>query len=1129
MLRLVLVLMTLAVCMAPLWAAGAPRVMATVLEVGKGGLPMQIKAPALKTLPLLTGPMALSLLEDGKPVPLPALAAAEPNLFELPSPVSGLSLSLRHGRGLYPFVDLTVGNTGASAPMRRVTVVLTLSVRPQADQVFVPATARAHDPVTPGEKPREYGYAGGGISTALPVGQVYSGKQDWGLAFFEELGLLVEPWQVTLTPGQQGTTVAIALPLSVPAGQSVRRRVYFAATEGDWRPALGAVLAQFPQAFVPRHPEAVSLDGPFVCSGGTPPDKSIAGWKAQGCKVVEIHCTFPFYGEYVPTQEPWTPLIDDTWHTLKTQLKPEERPGDDDWRGIITAVQKHKPPDMTVAKVNDYVDRLHAHGLKGLIYYNPTEAWRPWADEKFHDDVRYDAQGKPLPTWYESSQIIPDQGRPWGRYILEQLKTELRAYPKLDGVFFDQSAVGGHDLTLLCHEGTKLVRAQGGLCWWNGPYNMELAALADGMMDEGGGTGTYRPLTEMIQYYGLAGKAIVSLGSASPAAYAEMLAHGIQVPTVTGSFADLQQRWAPLFRWMLGRQWVLEAHALEPIPGFAANIYRVAGGNVAVTLVPEGVWEGEPDTAHGVPVTVKLPEADAIKGAYLLSPDWRGYHKLPLRREKGTLQVTVPRVRWAGMIVLARTGVFAALEGPLHVVQGQPTQARYVVDNWTTTPVAVDLTLQHGAAEARLRAQVKPGGSAATTLDLPGAVGETPTVPVAVTGKVAGGEAPPVAELGVEPTVGLSLSAPARVQDDGVATATIRVLSHLPPGSGLSLALKSRLVAPEPARAEAIKSFMPRPGLVTPLEVELRPVSAGEGIVTLTASRGGKTVAQAEAPLQVVATAVGPEGLKNIQGAMLELEVFGSDGGNYAAKTVSVNGVAIGNLPTGYGDSWHSATLRLSEAAVKALGEQNEITIDNQVGDAFKVRNLRLLLTMRGGILAVSRTDTGVYTGWTDWAYGEGKQFAAGQPLTGIRADMKIDPARQETYEWFFGTPQSGKLVLEAFGADGGQYAHKPVSVNGIVIADLPSAPSEWTEIALPLTPEALATLCARNTVQIENSRPPDAFKVRRLRVEIVNTAGRIWTTETDEGAYTSCGWDYAEGKVGSPITVPLAFREEVE
>ena len=34
---------------------------------------------------------------------------------------------------------------------------------------------------------------------------------------------------------------------------------------------------------------------------------------------------------------------------------------------------------MTVAKLNDYIGRLHQHGIKGLIYFNPTEAWAPWA------------------------------------------------------------------------------------------------------------------------------------------------------------------------------------------------------------------------------------------------------------------------------------------------------------------------------------------------------------------------------------------------------------------------------------------------------------------------------------------------------------------------------------------------------------------------------------------------------------------------------------------------------------------------------------------------------------------------------------------------------------------------------
>ncbi len=1108
-------LLTLAACTAPPVALDLPPVVTTVVEVGPDGLLAQLTAPSRKTSPLLAGPVALAFEQDRRLVPLPALKAVEPQVYQLPEPVEGCALTLRHGQALYPYLDFSVANTTDRA--RSLSVKLTLPIRAQADQLFFPANDRPRRSLPAGAEPVAYGYAGGGIATALPLGQVYSAEQDWGLAFFQELGLLIEPWRVTLARDGRATTVTIAWPLTLASGQSQRRRVYLAATEGDWRPALGAVLAQFPQAFVPAHPEAIGLDGPFVCSGGAPTDERIADWREQGCGVVEVHCTFPYYGDYVPAREPWTPLIDDRWHVLKDQLKPAERPGDDDWRGIVQAVEKRYPPDMTFARINDYIDRLHGQGIKALIYYNPTEAWRPWALEKFGDDVRFDSAGKPLPTWYESCCLHPDVNRPWGRYMIDQLRGELRSYPKIDGVFFDQSAVGGHDLTILCHQATQMVRAQGGICWWNGPYNMELAALADGMMDEGGGTGKYRPLTALIQYYALAGKPIVSLGSTSPNAYAEMLAHGIQVPTVSGSFDELRRRWWPLFRWLRGRRWVLSAHALDPVPGFSANLYRVADGNVIVTLAPEEVWAAEPATAYDVPVTVRLPEAEAIRGAYLLAPDWSGFHKLAFERDRDTLRVAVPRLRWAGLIVLARQGVFPAVEGPLHVVRGRAAGLRFTVDNWTGEPVEADLRLRCGAAEATLRQRVEPGRAATTDLALPAVGADGPALAIEATGAPLAAT-PQVYELAADAPVQLTLSAPERIRDDQTPTLAIGILSHLPAGQELGLTVESPLI--EPARA----TVRPTPSHLTRHELPLKPSRGGEGRLTVTARRGEELVAVAERPVQVVATALSPEGLKHLLAATLELEVFGSDGGSYAHKPVTINGAVIGDLPRGSGDSWLPVAMPLPDEALKAIAEQNEIRIDNQVKDAFKVRNLRLLLTLRGGVEAISESDAGVYTGWTDWAFGEGRQFAAGEPLTGIRTDLRIDPARRESYEWSFGTPRSGRLILESYGANGDAYKHKPVAVNGRVIGDLPSGPERWTEVSMDLTPEALDHLRANNAVQIDNSRPKDAFKVRRLRLEIVNAAGETWTTRVDEGAYTSCAWDYAEGAIGSPIVTHLAF-----
>lgn len=1100
--------------------AAAPLV-PTTLEVGKSGLPVQIAAPSLKTPRLLAGPMTLAVTEGGRTLALPPLVASEPRRYELPAAVEGLVLSVRYGRGKAPYLELQAGTAGDKP--RSVTVALSFLLRPEASEVFFPATDRAHEPLAPGEAPRVYGYAAGGISTALPLGQLYSAKQDWGLAFFQQLGLLVEPWLVTVAPRPEGPVVTVALPLALTPGAPASRRLYFAATRGDWRPALGAVLAEFPAAFKPPHPEASGLDGPFVCSGGTPADKSLDNWQAQGCGVVEIHATFPFYGDYVPTRESWTPLVDDAWHQLKSTLPAAERPAESDWRGIVATVEKARPPAMTAAGVRDYVDRLHAHRMKGLIYYNPTEAWAPWAADNFRDDVRYDAQGKPVPTWYESSCMVPDVNRPWGRHILGQLRGQLAAYPRLDGVFFDQSAGGGHDLTVLCHEASKLVRARGGLCWWNGPYNMELAALADGMMTEGGGSDTYRDLTDLIQYYGLVGKPCVSLGAPGASGFAEMLSRGVQPQPVPDPSSDLWQSWSPLFFWLRGRQWVLEAHALASTPGFESNLYRVAGANLLATLVPRRVWAGPPQWRFEVPLTVCVPEAAAIKGAYLLTPDLRGYHRLELRRQGNRLAVTVPRVRWAAAVVLAREGVFPALTGPLHVVAGQAAQVSYVVDNWTSHPAEMDLKVSNGRNASELRATVKPGASARTVLPLPAldAAAES-TVDLYVSGHQSHGEMLPIVQLAVDPPVRLMVTGPARVPDDQGLAVEVQVLSHLPAGTALELALASPLVAP----ASAPQPLVPQPGRLTSRTLPLKVLRAGEGVVAVTARRGGEVVARAECPLQVVAGAIAPGGLRYLQAATLELEAFGVDGGAYAHKPVSINGAPVGDLPSGSGHAWVPVSLPLPQSALGAVAEGNEVSIDNAVGDSFKVRGLRLLLTLKGGVQVLATAGAGVYTGSTDWPYGEGKQFAAGQPLTGLRLTVPVDPARRETYEWFFGTPQSGRLVLEVFGSDTGRYEHKPVTVNGCLLGNLSGAPEAWTEVSLPLTAEALAKLQATNTVQIENSDPVDAFKVRRGRLEITNTVGRAWTSTVDETAHTSCGWDYQEGQIGSPIVVRVAFRE---
>lgn len=1073
------------------------------------GLPQQLSCRQVGAPKLLAAPATLALREGQHELRSDSLRAAGPGRWQADWADRRLSLTLASPDGPLPSLDLTVENRGEQT--RTILATLSLPLAPTAANLFVPAGETPRLQLHPDGVARRYGYQTSGTPAAMPLGQVYDTAGDWGLACFGQFGELVESLGLEFSRTAGATTLAATLSFPCPAGGKVSRRLYLAATRGCWRPALGAVLACFPKVFEPQNPAVEALHGPFVCSGGTPPDASIANWYAQGCRVVEIHGTAPFYGEYVPTTPKWTVFCDDQWHFLKQRLPADQRPRDDaSWTEIRTFVEKHAPPNTTVAGVNDYIDRLHRLGLKGLIYFNPTEAWAPWAAERFPADRMMAPDGKPYPAWYESAAMIPDRHRPWGKYLLEQLRGQLRIFPKVDGVFFDQSAGGGHDLTELCAEGVRLVRANGGICWWNGPYNVELAALADGMMTEGGGSETYRAPSRMIQYYSLAGKPIISLGQAEHSGYAEMLARGVIPQPVGTGQQEMAQRWFPLFRRLHHRRWVLDAHALDTDPRVDGNLYRARDGNLVVTLVPEPLPPEAAPTLFELPVTVRQADAAQVQRVYLLAPDLMGYHLLPHERRGDTIRVTVPRLAHAALLVLAKTGVYSALAGPLHLVQGAAGTVAWQVANLTRSPQQVTV-----AGQPR---ELAPGATVEQPLAVAAQTATRTAVPVpARQGDTVLSER---AEVWCDPALLLRVSGPTEVRDDEPVTVRAELMSHLPQQTTARLSLDSPAVQFTPPATEAPLAADRR----TTLTFAGRPRRAGRATMRIRAEVAGQPANEQSLEVEVLATAVAPGGLERVRAAELVFDVFGVDGGPYAHKPVSINGQEIGAVPQGSGDTWAPArALRLTPAALRALREDNQISIDNAVGDSFKVRNLRLKLQMRGGITVVSSVDGDTYTGGADWAHAEGHKFTAGQPLTGMSCRVRIDPRREEVYEEFFGTPASGQLVLEVNGADAGAYAHKPVTINGCLLGDLPPT-GEWTERSLELTKAALDALMARNELVIENSNPPDAFKVRRARLEMTNTAGQKWVSDVDAGPYTSVGWEFAEGKVGSPIRMVLRF-----
>jgi hypothetical protein len=308
------------------------------------------------------------------------------------------------------------------------------------------------------------------------------------------------------------------------------------------------------------------------------------------------------------------------------------------------------------------------------------------------------------------------------------------------------------------------------------------------------------------------------------------------------------------------------------------------------------------------------------------------------------------------------------------------------------------------------------------------------------------------------------------------------------------------------------------------LQLSLGPLKAGLCMIKVMEADGTSV---AEAQTEIIATTISPSAFKSILSAKLMLDIFGSDHGAYEDKSVFLNGVRLDVLPK-HRDAWGRAAMRLPREAVVALKAENDIRIENGPGDAFKVRGFQLRLCLRDGTCLVSERNDLVFTNWEGWAHGEGTCFDSGKPLTGLRVTIPVDAASSVVCEAGFGRIVSAELVMNLFDVNGGGHADKPVLFNGIDIGALPTAPGRWTTRTMPLSQEAIDTLTFANVLVLNNSRPPDAFKVRGIHLRVKTEAGDVIQGKIDPQAYTSVPWKYAEGKIGMPVDIKLRLPRQL-
>ncbi len=840
------------------------------------------------------------------------------------------------------------------------------------------------------------GYRGDVGGLVMPATILYQSDEDWGLTLMADFTLPTRGFEVW-TDAKPARIVVRRVHLRLEPGQPVDVSLILFGHAGDWRPGLGHVVECYPEFFKVADARIPTLHGPFVCSGGAPAEANLKQWQAQHVQTVEVHGTIPFYGQHLPLGESWPIFADDQWHRLRQLSDPAKPPENAPWKVLHEYVSRKSAARISVAQINDYLHRLHAHGMFALMYFNPTESWKPWISENYPEALAKGPTGDYYPAWYESWMVCPEPESRWGRHLLDEFQRMMDLYPEADGFFMDQSCYDhldyAHDdgwtiqngrtayrmgwaIGRLNQECRKLAKARGKFIWWNGPYNTDIAYFAEGMMAEAGNEAQVRS----IHWLTAGGRACCTLSQKGEEVFQNCAAYGLY-PTAmpAGPLRRLAERYWPLFAYWRGKQWIFHPRALELPAGTKGNVYRLNDGNVLAVMVTGGRSVDGAAVDLDVPLVVRLPDASQVRAAYFLSPDLVGLRRLAFQRDGRTLRIVVPRHRSTSAVLLATAGVHYALEAPPAIAAGRNADAQLVVDNWTARPVAGRWGLR-GAVDESFR--VEPGRSVRRPVVLTGEAKSHSrscfNAPVDLDGQRLEGR---FESYTIDPLdVSLELSQGAFCQDRSESgrlqifnAAQAREVTIELSGDGLRV---------EPARR--VLSI----GAQASASHEFRLVPLQPGVRVLRASvRAGSDCGQCDEKIVVDAARATPAMLRQVRSGRLVFDVFGSDGGKYENKPVSLNGVKLGLLPR-QGDSWATVEMPLPPAALTAIRSENEIRIENQVGDAFKVRNFRLHLRAEVGL--VSKTNPETFTSGA-CEHAEGRVFRLRQPMTGIRVEIPLE------------------------------------------------------------------------------------------------------------------------------------------
>ncbi|OGV62185.1 MAG: hypothetical protein A3K19_01350 [Lentisphaerae bacterium RIFOXYB12_FULL_65_16] len=505
------------------------------------------------------------------------------------------------------------------------------------------------------------GLPGGVLS--IPMVSFYERERD--------LGFTVAAHIEAPTPGfscEAGTEqVTLQRRLRVSPGNSVTLRHFVIRHEGCWRPGLRWVRDAYPDYFMASAATVEATHGCFVYTNTT--DVALCDELAQqGVKNVEIHWTCPFFGKSVPEEEPWVKMIDDKWNTIKRTTDPAAPPEDAPYDDIKRYVSRVTTPAGRCDEVRDFIRNLKARGMQTYMYFNPTESWEFFAAQEFPECIVRRPDGSPCMTWFDHVVMDCRPDSRWGQYLCDEVQRLLELYPEADGIFMDQSAGDPDDFKVcrITHAVAKIVERAGKTCYWNGPYMVDLLPHTVGLLGELG------PLQgERIKWLTVGSKVCCGLGH-TEAQYQRNLLNGLWPPApslihsrgfrvsdapahakpIPEELQRLHRNYMLLYERLPGKTWFLGPNPLDVPEGVQGNIFESRDGEYLVPLIVPGHDVAKGAFAKNVVVSVRVPDAEHIRGACVQSINLPGgSYRVPFQRRGGELRVTIP---WLGAASLLR-------------------------------------------------------------------------------------------------------------------------------------------------------------------------------------------------------------------------------------------------------------------------------------------------------------------------------------------------------------------------------------------------------------------------------------------------------------------------------------------